>query len=182
MEAHTAMDSPECLVLSHQTLLVLCGIAGAGKSTFARAFVAQHSAHGLRETSIVASDHCRALICDSDNNQNVSGDAFELLYYLLDKRMRLRRFTIVDSTALQAPTRQKLLAQARQHQYRTCLLVFNTSAALCIQRDGARNRIVGEEVIAYQENLLRQTLQAIPHEGWHQFYVFAEHAPLLTFV
>ena len=168
------MDNGEPLVLPLRTLLVLCGVAGAGKSTFAHRLVEEHSAQGLRTTSIVSSDYCRALICDDDNNQHVNRDAFDLLYYIVQKRLLQERFTIVDSTALQASTRQKLLEIAQRHHYNACLLVFNTSPAICIQRDSMRIRKVGEEVIRYHEGLLNQVLSDASHEGWQQIRVFGE--------
>ncbi len=169
------MDKP--LVVPQRTLLVLCGVAGAGKSTFARSFVEEHNAQGVRETSIVSSDYCRALVCDDDNNQQASRDAFDLLYYIVHKRLFQGRFTLVDSTALQADTRQRLLEIAQRHHYNTCLLIFDTSPAICIQRDRIRPRIVGEEVIRYHEELLRQTLLDVPHEGWQQVCILEEQHP-----
>ena len=175
------MDSAERLVLPQRTLLVLCGVAGAGKSTFPRTFVEEHYAQGLRATSVISSDYCRALICDDETNQQVSRDAFDLLYYIMQKRMLQARFTIVDSTALLAQTRHHLLGIAQHKHYATCLLVFNTSLATCLQHDRARTRVVGAEVIAYQETLLQRTLLEIPNEGWQYIYVVEEgERPRLT--
>ncbi len=168
------MDNGEPLVLPRRTLLVLCGVAGAGKSTFARRLVQEQHVQGLRATSIVSSDYCRALVCDDDNNQQVSRDAFDLLYYIVQKRLLQGRFTIADSTALQASTRYKLLEIAQRHSYNTCLLVFNTSSAICIQRDQTRMRKVGEEVIRYHAGLLHQVLADVPHEGWQQVRILGE--------
>ncbi len=168
------MDNGESLVLPRRTLLILCGVAGAGKSTFARRLVKEQYPQGLRTTSIVSSDECRALVCDDDNNQQVSRDAFDLLYYIVQKRLLQGRFTLVDSTALLADTRRKLLEIAQRHHYTTCLLVFNTSSITCVQRDRTRIRRVGEEVIRYHQGLLSRVLEEIPHEGWHQVRVLAE--------
>lgn len=176
------MDNAEPLILPQRTLLVLCGVAGAGKSTFARSFVKEHAPQGLRETSIISSDYCRALVCDDDSNQQVSHDAFDLLYYIVHKRLLQARFTLVDSTALQAHTRHKLLEIAQRHHYYTCCLIFNTSPTTCIQRDQARPRIVGEEVIFYQEDLLRQTLIDVPLEGWDQIYTLEEQHSLCRII
>jgi len=173
------MDNGEPLVLPRRTLLVLCGVAGAGKSTFAHRLVEEQYVQGLRATSIVSSDYCRALVCDDDNNQQVSRDAFDLLYYIVQKRLLQGRFTIVDSTALQATTRHKLIEIAQRHHYNACLLVFNTSSAICIQRDHTRMRKVGEEVIRYHEGLLRQVLVDVSHEGWQQVHILAEQTQLL---
>lgn len=167
------------LVVPQRTLLVLCGIAGSGKTTFAYNLVKSHTAQGLRGTSIVSSDHCRALVCDDDDNQNVNRDAFDLFYYIIHKRMFQNRFTITDSTALQADSRHRMLDLAYRHHYHTCLLVFNTTLATSIQRDRTRVRIVGEEVILYQNGLLQQTLLDIPNEGWQQIRILEELSPPL---
>jgi len=176
------MDRQQPLVLPRRTLLVLCGVAGAGKSTFAHSFVEEHRAQGLQDTSIVSSDYCRALVCDDDNNQQASRDAFDLLYYIVHKRLLQARFTLVDSTALQVETRHRLLEIAQRHRYTTCLLIFNTSLATSIQRDRTRPRIVGEEIIRYHEGLLRQTLTDIPHEGWHQVCSIEENSPICSII
>ncbi len=168
------MDNREALVLPFRTLLVLCGVAGSGKSTFARNFVEEHTTQELRTTSIVSSDECRALVCDDDTNQQVSPDAFDLLYYIVHKRLRQGRFTIVDSTALQADTRRRLLETAQRHNFSTCLLIFATSPAVCIQRDATRIRKVGEEVVYYHQRLLRQVMAAAPTEGWQHILVLNE--------
>lgn len=168
------MDNGEPLVLPRRTLLVLCGVAGAGKSTFARRLVEEQYAQGLRTTSIVSSDYCRALVCDDENNQQVSRDAFDLLYYIVQKRLLQGCFTVVDSTALQVDTRRRLLEIAQRHHYTACLLIFNTSPMICIQRDSTRTRKVGVEVIRYHEGLLGQVLSDAPHEGWQQMRVLGE--------
>ncbi|GAC1428442.1 MAG: hypothetical protein PVS3B3_06410 [Ktedonobacteraceae bacterium] len=168
------MDNRELLVLPQQTLLVLCGVAGAGKSTFARRLIEEQYVQGLRATSIVSSDYCRELVCDDENNQRVSRDAFDVLYYIVQKRLLLGRFTIVDSTALQAGTRHRLLEIAQYHHYNTCLLIFNTSPTTCIQRDRTRTRRVGEEVIHYHHGLLHQVVLDAPLEGWQQVRILEE--------
>ena len=157
----------EPVYLPQRTLLVLCGIPGSGKSTFASRFIAQQ---GLPATTIVSSDQCRALISDDEENQQVSRDAFDLFHFIIYKRMLLGRFIIADSTALLANSRHRLLSQALSYQYATCLLVFSVDPAVCIQRDRARHRIVGEVIIRNLQQLLEQALRDIPGEQWQQVY------------
>lgn len=168
------------IVLPTRSLIVLCGPAGAGKSTFARNFVAQHKRGGYRTTSIVSSDYCRALLCDDETNQQVNRDTFELFHYIIHKRMFLNRLTIADSTALQSDARQRLLDLAERHHYFTCLILFNMSLETCIKYDQhqSRGRIVGEQVIKYHRELLQQALQDIPHEGWRMVYTLDEQHPM----
>ncbi len=168
------------IILPRRTLIVLCGPAGSGKSTFANMFVEQHAEQGYRATTIVSSDYCRALVCDDETNQQVNRDTFDLFYYIINKRMFQNRLTIADSTALLADARQRLLNLAQQHHYVTCLLVFNMSLATCMFHDQqqSRGRIVGEPVIIYHQELLRQALQVIPTEGWDQVHILdKQHLP-----
>lgn len=164
------------ITLPQKTLIVLCGPAGAGKSTFARNFVDQHQAQGCKPTSIVSSDYCRAMICDDETNQQVNRDTFDLFYYIIRKRLFQGRLTIVDSTALQANARQNLVEIARRYQYHSCLLVFNMSLQTCLAYDQhqTRGRTVGEKVISYHQQILQQALLEIPQEGWDQIHILDE--------
>jgi predicted kinase len=158
--------SPLQITVPRRTLLVLCGPAASGKSTFA----AQHFAPSM----IVSSDYCRELICDDSNNQHVNRDAFDLFYYIINKRMYLSRFTIADSTALQTNARLRLLELARRHGYLACLLIFNTPIATCLERNRQRGRNVEEQVIAYHAGLLQQVIRDAATEGWQQIHILDE--------
>jgi len=149
-----------------RTLLVLCGPAGSGKSTFA--------AQRFSPTTIVSSDFCRAMICDDETNQQVNRDTFDLFYYIIQKRMILGRFTVADSTALYPDARHKLRELSRRFGYYGCLLIFNTPAAVCLARDKLRGRMVGEQVVAYHDGLLQRALLEAPYEGWEQVHVSGE--------
>jgi predicted kinase len=164
----------ELIKLPRRTLLVLCGAAGSGKSTFAQRLVASHQHQGLKVTSIVSSDHCRALVCDDETNQQVNRDSFDLFHYIIYKRMLQGRFTVADSTALQADARHRMLGLARRHNYYTCIFVFDIPLNICILQDQSRLRTVGEQVITYHTNQLPQTLNDIQKEGWHQIHTLTE--------
>src|SRR5437867_2292248 len=157
---------PLLITLPRRTLLVLCGPAGSGKSTFA--------AQRFGRTIIVSSDHCRELVCDDINNQYANRDTFDLFHYIIHKRMFNGRFTVADSTALKPEARRRLQELAHRHGYLTCLLIFNVSSATCLARDQQRERKVGVSVVDYHIGLLHQTLLDAPNEGWHRLYVLDE--------
>ena len=157
---------PTSIKVPRRTLLVLCGPAGCGKSTFA--------AQRFQASTIVSSDHCRELICDDVTNQQVNRYTFDLFYYIINKRMYNGRFTVADSTALQAEARHHLHELARRHGYLACLLIFNVPEATCLQRNQGRERKVEEYVIPYHAKLLQQTLLDAPNEGWDQIHVLEE--------
>ena len=160
------MTTPHIIKIPRRTLLVLCGPAGSGKSTFA--------AQRFPATTIVSSDHCRAMICDDENNQKVNRDTFELFHLIIQKRLSLGRFTVADSTALQPDARRKLRALSRQFGYNGCLLIFNIPPEICMERNKSRHRQVEKQVIPYHNDLLQRTLNNAPGEGWEQIYVLGE--------
>jgi predicted kinase len=160
--------------ISTRTLIVLCGTAGAGKSTFA----GQH----FGPTQVVSSDSCRALICDGDRSQNVDPDIFDLFHFLIQKRLKLGRLTVADSTALYDFARRRLLDLAHDADYHTCLLVFNVPRAVCLQRDQQRPRHVGEAEIFTQDVLLQEALQHIHREPWEQIHVLSETDAEVRFI
>jgi predicted kinase len=170
------------IALPWRSLLVLCGPAGCGKSTFANEILQQQQPP-MWATAIVASDYCRALVCDDESNQQVNRDTFDLFHYIIHKRMFQNRFTIADSTALLPDARQRLLELAKRHQYSANIVVFRTEDRVCIERDSKRKRSVGPQVIAYHVGLLQLALSAIPGEGWDHVYEFADdRKPRLRFL
>jgi 2-methylcitrate dehydratase PrpD len=68
-------------------LVVLIGPSGAGKSTFAQ----RH----CRPTAVLSSDACRALVADSETDQSVTPQAFEVLHCVAAKRLAAGRLTVV---------------------------------------------------------------------------------------
>lgn len=148
------------------SLVVLIGPAACGKSTFAKKHFSQ--------TQIISSDSCRALICDDEANQSISHHAFDLLYFILDKRLYLKKLTVVDSTALSADIRRKYLEIAKLHNVPVVYLIFNHSLDCCLKRNLTRQRIVEKEVIERQYKKLCRVFDLLPQEEVHKVYLIDE--------
>src|SRR5689334_15933788 len=105
------------------SLIALVGPSGCGKSTFAR----KH----FRPTEILSSDFFRGMICDDENNQTASKDAFELLHLAAEKRLARRLLTVIDATNVTAEARKQVLDLARRYHYLTTAIVFNLPEEIC---------------------------------------------------
>jgi predicted kinase len=162
----TEMNSPQSqsgskiIRLIRPSVVVLCGPAACGKSTFA----AKH----FRPTQIISSDQARALVCDDERDQRFQTQAFALLHFLVEQRLSINRLCVVDSTALTAVARKSLLELARRFHVPAVVLLFDVSLATCLERDAKRERTVGQPVIERQYHLFEQTRSAIKQEGFDQ--------------
>ena len=81
------------ITLPELSLVALVGPTGSGKSTFAR----RH----FKPTEVISSDYCRGLVSDDENSQAATKDAFELLYYIVRKRLAAGKLTVIDATNVQ---------------------------------------------------------------------------------
>lgn len=151
------------VVLPDPCLVILCGPAGCGKSTFA-------GSHFIG-TAVVSSDRCRALIADDEGELRVSGAAFALFHQIIDSRLRYRRLTVADSTALQPDARRDLRRIARRWKTPTAVLVFDVPEETCVRWNAARGRKVARSVIHRQGEQLQDALRRIPQEGYDQVTV-----------
>ncbi len=147
-------------------LVVLCGPAGSGKSTFAH----RH----FPDTSVVSSDRCRAMIGDDEANIRVSGEAFELFHQIIELRLRHRHLTVADSTAVRPEARETLRHIARRYAAPTVAILFDAAEATCLHRDEGRARRVGQAVIHRQWKAFQHALHRVPDEGFGHVVVLGD--------
>jgi predicted kinase len=158
---HTdTQSSPRNLRLIRPSVVVLCGPAACGKSTFA----AKH----FRATQIISSDQARALVCDDERDQRFQTQAFALVHFLVEQRLSINRLCVVDSTALTAAARKTLLELARRFHVPAVVLLLDVPLDICLQRDAQRERTVGQAAIERQYSLFEQAKSSIRQEGFDQ--------------
>jgi len=155
-----AGGSESVIRLVRPSVVVLCGPAACGKSTFA----ARH----FRPTQVISSDRCRALVCDDEQDQRFQAQAFALLDFLVERRLGVNRLCVIDSTALSQGARQSLLELAREYRVPCVVFLFETPLAVCIARDAGRERTVGQPVVERQYQMFEQAKSSIAQEGFDQ--------------
>lgn len=145
------------------SLVVLIGVSGSGKSTFARK-------HFLK-TEVLSSDHCRALITDDENDRKVTNEAFELLHFIAAKRLIAGKLTVIDATNVQLEARKPLVALAREYHAIPVAIVFDLPEKLCQVRNKERpDRDFGTFVIRQQRSQLRRSIRRLKREGFRHIF------------
>jgi protein phosphatase len=152
------------LTVPELSLVVLVGVTGSGKSTFARAH--------FKPTEVISSDFCRGLVADDENDQSATPAAFELLHYIVGKRLAGGRLTVVDATNVQPEARRELVALAREHDVLPVAIVLDLPEKLCAERNaGRKDRDFGPHVLRRQRDQLRRGRSGLRREGFRAVHV-----------
>lgn len=139
-------------------LVLLIGASGTGKSTFA----AKH----FLLTEVVSSDRMRGWVADDESDQSATPDAFDVLHYVVEKRLKARRFTVVDATNVQPESRKSLVALAKRFHALSVAIVFDLPEALAVARNANRpDRQFGAGPVRRQMQSLKRSLKGLQREG-----------------
>ncbi|HEY5042797.1 MAG TPA: polynucleotide kinase-phosphatase [Verrucomicrobiae bacterium] len=146
------------------SFVVLIGVSGSGKSTFAR----KH----FRPTEILSSDYCRGLVSDDENRQAATKDAFEVLHFIARKRLAAGKLTVVDATNVQPESRKSLIAIAREFHCLPVAIVLDLPERVAHDRNKTRpDRDFGPHVIRQQSQQLHRSLRGLEREGFRHVHV-----------
>jgi protein phosphatase len=172
MSTEETSPSPRrTITIPSPSLVLLMGASGSGKSTFARGHFAP--------TEVISSDHCRALVSDSENDQSVTPAAFEILNLIARKRLEAGKLVVVDATNVQAEARRPLIALARQMHVFTHAIVLDVPEKVCVERNEARSdRNPGPHVVRRQVQDLRNSLRNLEREGVRSVHVLRRQEEL----
>ncbi|MEY2553098.1 MAG: hypothetical protein QOC57_958, partial [Ilumatobacteraceae bacterium] len=144
--------------------MVLIGPVASGKSTWA----AEHFTHG----QVVSSDALRAVVGENEHDLRASTDAFALLDDIVERRLRRRLTTVIDSLGLDADARARWRQLARSAGVPCVAVVFDAPPAECRRRNGAREVAVPADVVANQLRRWPSARDAVRSEPWD-----AVHSP-----
>ncbi len=145
-------------------LIALVGASSSGKSTFAKKHFAA--------TQVLSSDSFRGMVCDDENDQSVSEDAFELLYQVAGKRLDHAKLTVIDATNLRREDRAGLLSIAKDHDVHAAAIVLDVPEKDILERNERRtDRQLSPRVIHSQYQRLKDTIRALKKEGFRFVYV-----------
>ncbi|MCR5806817.1 MAG: polynucleotide kinase-phosphatase [Oscillospiraceae bacterium] len=145
-------------------LVALVGATSSGKTSFA----AKH----FKPTEVLSSDFFRGMVGDDENDQTVSADAFDLLYFAARKRLDNMRLTVIDATNIQKSARQQILDLAKEEDVHAAAIVLNIPEDTLKERHRARtDRNFPESVISRHCRELKRSIKVLKREGFRFVYV-----------
>lgn len=143
------------------SLVLLVGPAGSGKSTFA----ARH----FPRDAVLSSDAFRAVVSGDESDQSATDAAFRLLHAAAETRLAHGLLTVIDATNVTLQARQPLIAMASRARRPTVAIVFELSVGEALAWNAQRpNRVVPARIIQRQHRLF---LRAAPHLSSEGFRV-----------
>ena len=152
------------LTIPELSFVVLIGVSGSGKSTFAR----KH----FKPTEVLSSDYCRGLVSDDENSQVATKDAFELLHFIARKRLASGKLTVVDATNVQPESRKPLVEIAREFHCLPVAVVLDVPERVAHDRNKTRpDRDFGPHVVRQQSQQLHRSLRGLEREGFRHVHV-----------
>jgi polynucleotide kinase-phosphatase len=154
------IELPECC------LVALVGASSSGKSTFARAH--------FKPTEVLSSDFFRGMVCDDENSQAASDDAFDLLYFAAEKRLKNFRLTVVDATNIHPASRKPILDLAARQNVHAAAIVLDMPEDLIQQRGSQRpDRKISAKTLHNHCAAVKKSIRALKKEGFRFIYVLS---------
>lgn len=124
--------------LSRPRIVVLVGLPGCGKSTWAARY----------GPAVLSSDAIRGWLSDDPTNQTIHHRVFATLRYILRQRLELQRpLTFIDSTNLTRRERRPYIKTADLFDCEVEAVFFDVPVEVCLERNRARSRNVPEHAI-----------------------------------
>jgi alkanesulfonate monooxygenase SsuD/methylene tetrahydromethanopterin reductase-like flavin-dependent oxidoreductase (luciferase family)/predicted kinase len=154
--------------LPDPAMVVLAGAAGSGKSSWA--------AERFRTAEVVSSDALRAAVGSGPADLDASAEAFALLDQIVAARSKRSLTTVIDTLGLDQQRRASYRRLAREVGLPAVLVIMNTAAALCRERNRQRDRPVPAPILTDQLRKIGRLVDSAQEEGWDQVVIIDQES------
>lgn len=148
--------------MNRPSLILLVGIPGSGKTTYAKNYIEEHPG-----TVHLSSDDIRKELHGDETIQGNPGEVFDIMQKRAVAGLNLGYSVIYDATNMTRKDRAGIIAACPKFVKIECHIVW-APIATCIERDAARERTVGKEVI---DRMLKRFQAPYYDEGIHEIKV-----------
>lgn len=146
--------------------IMLMGIPGSGKSTWATQYVFKCDA----SFKIISSDDIRRQVTGSINDQSRNAEVWEVVLNQVQGALRAGKNVILDATNTSAEKRRKFIAALPPcNRYLKVMTINKTIARQRISRDlaeGIERAVVPDAIIELMYRRLNESMLSIRDEGW----------------
>lgn len=137
--------------------LMLVGMAGSGKSTFAKSLY-----EGREDVVYLSSDELREELIGDVNNQDINKNIFDEMLTRTRNALNENKHVIYDATNISRKRRRGLLSQLPKDTYKS-VVYFASSIETALKQNELRDRVVPRHVI---ERMYKNLQIPIYSEGW----------------
>lgn len=146
------------------TLYVMVGISGAGKSTFIENFLKSHP-----DVIVHSSDKLRGILGRDETDQSVTAQVFSTIKYNLNRDLAAGKDVMVDATSLNPRERKDYILTAKRYSAKVVAYVLerdkNTLMKNQAKRKASGGREVPESVI---DKMIAKYIQPSKSEGFDE--------------
>lgn len=161
-------STPDDMTASHNTphidpagpsIVVLVGLAGVGKSTWAKA--------RYPGEQVCSSDAMRKLVSDSEAHQGATPQAWHMVKELVKMRLALGKRAVIDGTHVKPEDRRAWVKLARELDVPTQVVWFDLDVKESLERQQERARKVPQRALERQLKDMGPRLESrLREEGW----------------
>lgn len=148
--------------MDRPTLIMLCGIPGSGKTTYAKKYVEEYPS-----TIHISSDEIRAELWGNEATQGDNSKVFSLMQSRTIEALNNGQSVMYDCTNITRKDRSYIIALCPKFVKIECHIIW-APIETCIERDAARDRTVGKEVI---DRMLKRFQAPYYDEGIHEIKI-----------
>lgn len=127
--------------MTRPVLILLCGIPGSGKTTWAKNYISKNP-----DFVHLSSDAIRAELYGDENIQGNPVEVFTLMQKKAVESLNARYNVVYDATSMTRKDRAGIISMCPKFTHIQCNIIW-APIETCIERDSTRERTVGKEVI-----------------------------------
>jgi len=148
--------------MSENKLIILIGVSGCGKSTFAEQYLKEHP-----DIVYLSSDKIRGIIGKDESDQSVTPQVFGIIKSKTDAGLKSGKTVMVDATSLNPKERRDYLNTAQKYGVDAIAYVFERTKEQLManqqKRGAGGGRVVPEFVI---DKMLAKYVRPTSTEGF----------------
>lgn len=142
--------------MTRPVLILLCGIPGSGKTTWAKNYISKNP-----DFVHLSSDAIRAELYGDENIQGNPVEVFTLMQKKAVESLNAGYNVVYDATSMTRKDRASIISMCPKFTHIQCNIIW-APIETCIERDSTRERTVGKEVI---DRMLKRFQMSYYDEG-----------------